>query len=597
MDNNQKNDQPATTGAPFAQNEVQAALNIQNIDTATPKKPNKLPAKLIIAGLVLIAVVGIAAYLIVTKDKSEPVVSVQPKTEVKGKTVPKEEIKDPALKKFIYPTTTEKWLDKPVPIAKQGFYSSGYSDNEQYAEYFEVGTHGDKKILMTVLSQIGETINLYEKAPDGSIVLILHPDDQAVYNENNEPKPGEEYKQSIIIDKTIHYDSLSMPVKLDIGLGYSITKESYPSLGQRMPLGSDEKNSYQDVKILGASKIIKSEHKYVDTSLTSIGYFIETPLKTKVTYKYEPFALKLDNFQWQKGMNALDEIKPITRGCGGATVSVTKSEAIKDADVQQVGKTADGQIVYELKDPNNVLLQKAYDEFRQYYADDKTNIYAKISKEDFIKEHAVIIGKDSYGQWLVYVRSQLSPIGGCAKPVVYLYPTKEQQVTVKVGADVKISDPLYNPKNGWTALAKPDGQLVVNGTKYDSLFWEGPGAGQYPSITSGTVVSAKDAPLVIKSQLMQLGLNAKEISDFEAYWKDKLPKNKPYVRLTWLTTEQMNTLAPLHISPKPDTVIRVFLDFTGLDKPIVIPQQKLTTLPRKGFTVVEWGGLANFPLK
>ena len=47
---------------------------------------------------------------------------------------------------------------------------------------------------------------------------------------------------------------------------------------------------------------------------------------------------------------------------------------------------------------------------------------------------------------------------------------------------------------------------------------------------------------------------------------------------------------PLKVSPKPDTVIRVFMDFKPLDKKIEIKEQKLTKQTRKGFTIVEWGG-------
>jgi hypothetical protein len=49
----------------------------------------------------------------------------------------------------------------------------------------------------------------------------------------------------------------------------------------------------------------------------------------------------------------------------------------------------------------------------------------------------------------------------------------------------------------------------------------------------------------------------------------------------------------LVISPKPDTVIRVILYFKPVDSYIRIKNPKLTHIQRKGFTVVEWGGIIN----
>ena len=46
----------------------------------------------------------------------------------------------------------------------------------------------------------------------------------------------------------------------------------------------------------------------------------------------------------------------------------------------------------------------------------------------------------------------------------------------------------------------------------------------------------------------------------------------------------------LNITPKPDSLIRVFLSIKKLDAPINIKEQKLVSNERKGFTAIEWGG-------
>ena len=47
---------------------------------------------------------------------------------------------------------------------------------------------------------------------------------------------------------------------------------------------------------------------------------------------------------------------------------------------------------------------------------------------------------------------------------------------------------------------------------------------------------------------------------------------------------------PLEINPNPDSLIRVWMTFKGLDNPIEVQEQKLESPDRTGFVVVEWGG-------
>ena len=49
----------------------------------------------------------------------------------------------------------------------------------------------------------------------------------------------------------------------------------------------------------------------------------------------------------------------------------------------------------------------------------------------------------------------------------------------------------------------------------------------------------------------------------------------------------------MEVSPKPDTLIRIFLSIKKIDAPMEIKEQKLEHNERKGYTVVEWGG-SNF---
>ena len=46
---------------------------------------------------------------------------------------------------------------------------------------------------------------------------------------------------------------------------------------------------------------------------------------------------------------------------------------------------------------------------------------------------------------------------------------------------------------------------------------------------------------------------------------------------------------PLEIDPKPDILIRVYMQFKGLPFKIKVKEQELDKVERNGFTVIEWG--------
>ena len=579
-------EQPVTVDQPEALEPAQPVVSVHK--RGLKHRFSKKSVFLILIIILLAGGGGVAWWLRKPKPVQQQTTTQQPAPETK-----KEEPKpadDPALAKFIKPTTGEVWLSQPKKIADQGYYAD---TGDIPVEYYEVGSHGDNTIIMSVMHDLGDDIRLYEKSKFGKVALITLPDGTNLLSEDQQASIKESTKSTITLDTTTHYDSLTLPAKLDLDKGYTVSKPSPAYMGDLvLPPSTASGTKYIEVKKFGQSTLQRTETTYADTKLTSIGYQVITPIGTAIRVGYEPIERELKSYQWQSGTSYVsDNMSAIARGCGGRLTSVTRSDALTDADTQLVGRSPSGMDIYGFKDPNNALLTKAYDEFIDFNRDTPDEPYAKITKPDFIKEHGVVLHKDKFGQWLVFVRDQLRPAYGCAKPIVYLYPQQATMVNVKVGADVKVSAPHYNPATGWNALALPGGKLITTSGIYDSLFWEGPGTGLYPGISEGTVVSHDAALSTVRAQLGQLGLNSKEITDFMTYWEPKLP-NKPYVRLTWLTTEQMNELAPLRIMPQPDTVIRVFLDFAGLDAPVSLPPQHLTTTPRTGFTVVEWGGLS-----
>ena len=178
-----------------------------------------------------------------------------------------------------------------------------------------------------------------------------------------------------------------------------------------------------------------------------------------------------------------------------------------------------------------------------------------------------------------------------AKPIIYLYPEQETEIEVKLGKPEKISCSYPKYDNSWKVKASPNGDLVdlKTGTNLYALYWEGKEDEKTKEVKEGFVVKGENTAQFLEEKLEMLGLNDKERNEFIIYWLPKLEKNK-YNLIRFQTQEEIEEDMPLEITPKPDTVIRVMMEYKGLEKPIEIQEQKLQTPKRTGYVAVEWGG-------
>ena len=180
-----------------------------------------------------------------------------------------------------------------------------------------------------------------------------------------------------------------------------------------------------------------------------------------------------------------------------------------------------------------------------------------------------------------------------AKPIIYLYPEEETELTVYLGRPdiISCSYPKYNSENGWNIIAKPDGTLIDknNNRELYSLYWEGEDFIDI-SIEDVFVIKGEKSIEFLEEKLAVLGLNEKESEEFIVYWLPKLEKNK-YNYIRFATIDEINEMMPLDFSVQPDTTIRVLMEFKPLNEYIEVQEQELTTPNRTGFVVVEWGGM------
>ena len=176
------------------------------------------------------------------------------------------------------------------------------------------------------------------------------------------------------------------------------------------------------------------------------------------------------------------------------------------------------------------------------------------------------------------------------KPIIYLYPKEKTNVTLTLdnSKDLKTSYPRY--KDNWQVTAYPDGTLLDEKTNkhYYGLYWEG--KNHKTKIKDiGFIVPQDETITFLEEKLSILGLTEREANEFIIYWLPKLEQNK-YNYIYFETSEEINNYMPITISPQPDTIIRILMDYKPLTDKISIKEEELTTPKREGFTVVEWGG-------
>lgn len=181
------------------------------------------------------------------------------------------------------------------------------------------------------------------------------------------------------------------------------------------------------------------------------------------------------------------------------------------------------------------------------------------------------------------------------KPVIYLYPEKEQDVRLEVApkGEFIFTHPEY--KNGWEVTAHPNGNLTHNGEDLSYLFWESNQrimADQLPKNEGFVLTSAEVLPFLEKT-LNAYGFTSKERADFITYWAPVLIKH-PNLYICFKFNEACDDFADLNISPEPDVLARFYMLWTPIDSAsdvTYIQPQTIPKIERNGFVVFEWGGL------
>ncbi|MGE4588931.1 MAG: hypothetical protein AB7E34_05090 [Acidaminococcaceae bacterium] len=224
--------------------------------------------------------------------------------------------------------------------------------------------------------------------------------------------------------------------------------------------------------------------------------------------------------------------------------------------------------------------------------------------EEKLKQAAAIEFVSHYGNTSIAVseikdtplKVVLEPEMFVKKPAIYLYPAKKQKIVVTHDFKGKLvtTYPVY--KDNWTVIAEKDGTLLnlADKRKYKYLFWDGiyTFPQEHYQFQNGFYLARHEYISFLEQKLAHIGLNANEINDFIVYWLPEMNKfDNCFVHFR--INDDIDGSSVLKTKPVADTVIRVFMEFYGINGLAAepkLPEQVLPQFARKGFTLVEWGG-------
>lgn len=232
------------------------------------------------------------------------------------------------------------------------------------------------------------------------------------------------------------------------------------------------------------------------------------------------------------------------------------------------------------------------DSLGNYQIEVRTNDVLEFTTEGYANKRELYLNQKHINTAIKMYESSFVGITA-AKPVIYLYPTEKTEVELGINFNGQIATTFPSLNDNWKVTAYPTGQIFDKTTKrfYNSLFWDGDILlpENHYNYKEGFVVEKQNLTSFLIEKLELMGLNNTETNDFVQYWLPILEKNQVNF-IHFLSQEAYNVISTNSISPKPDTEIRLFMEFYNLKENIILQEQKLKKTIRNGFTLVEWGG-------
>lgn len=190
-----------------------------------------------------------------------------------------------------------------------------------------------------------------------------------------------------------------------------------------------------------------------------------------------------------------------------------------------------------------------------------------------------------------YVSRKIDQRFFTGKSYIYLYPEEDNTpISVSLSDDTVYASedpyPTFSNESTWNVKGDHDGFIECNGEYYNKLGRKVEGFDWKWDFRKGYCVSKEETYSFIYKSLKQLGVNDFEAREFlhDLPWMDRSPYN-----VISFQSDIYQDHVKLKTEPESDTVNRIFMVWYPSKKKINIEPQKLATLKRKDFDVLELG--------
>lgn len=240
-----------------------------------------------------------------------------------------------------------------------------------------------------------------------------------------------------------------------------------------------------------------------------------------------------------------------------------------------------------------VLTSAGKHTFRIFYRDG----YNEITIPDFeINSRYETVIKLNFHKQVTSIDPSKVPINVCYKPVIYLYPKIQTDVSVSLTPNGKLTFSYPKYQDSWKVNATPEGKLTVNNQTFNYLFWESEFNLKIneQTFSEGYIVNGSNSLEFLEKQLTAFGFTSEEKADFITFWGPRMTADKEWF-VHFVVNEDCQQFADVQFEPKPDHFYRFYMLLAPLDE--VKNQLKsepkaqvLTPMKREGFVAFEWGG-------